>query len=186
VYAPALTGAQAALSVDGFARAWASGEALSLEQATDLALAAVANLVDAELPDPAASAKWAQTPLGPEERGTDRAGASAGRCSGIDEARYEEARHLWAEARPLAEELGATYVLAPMYLGLALLARAAGEQAQTADDWARALAAAQDLGSTVWMAASVAGLADWLVARGEAASAAELLGAIAGVWPQVE
>jgi predicted ATPase/class 3 adenylate cyclase len=55
-YEPALAAARAALNPEMFAQAWEEGQALSLEQATDLALAALADLADAEVVDPATSA----------------------------------------------------------------------------------------------------------------------------------
>jgi hypothetical protein len=52
---------RAALGEAPFAQAWAEGEALSLEQATDLALAALADLAVAEAVDPTASASDGET-----------------------------------------------------------------------------------------------------------------------------
>jgi hypothetical protein len=51
--AAALAAARAALSPEMFAQRWAEGEALSLEQATDPALSALADLTVAEAVDPA-------------------------------------------------------------------------------------------------------------------------------------
>jgi predicted ATPase/class 3 adenylate cyclase len=56
VQTPALSTTRTALSDKAFAQAWAEGQALSLEQATDLALAALADLADAAAVDPTMSA----------------------------------------------------------------------------------------------------------------------------------
>jgi hypothetical protein len=52
---------QATLSSESFAHAWAEGEALSLEQATDLALAVLAELTSADAVDPVASTSGGAT-----------------------------------------------------------------------------------------------------------------------------
>jgi hypothetical protein len=53
--APAATATRAAVRGEAFAQAWAEGLALSLEQATDLALTALADLTAGDVGDAAAS-----------------------------------------------------------------------------------------------------------------------------------
>jgi tetratricopeptide (TPR) repeat protein len=94
----------------------------------------------------------------------------------------QEARRLQQEALPLAEASGDRYATMVCATGLALSARAEGDQTAAAAAWRRALELARDLGSALNTALYLIGCADVLAHRGQAAGATRLLGVSEALW----